>query len=65
MRLSGEPLLQFTADPARTYVIQSSGDLVNWTTIGAPDVDDEDGDFSFTDDSGDGSTTMYYRVITQ
>jgi hypothetical protein len=62
---SGSPLLQFTADPVRNYVVQSSEDLINWTTIGNPEADDADGDFSFQDDLGDGTITEYYRVITQ
>lgn len=61
----GAPLLQFTADPARTYVVQSSADLINWFDIGAPDADDADGDFSFVDDGSDGLSTQFYRILTQ
>jgi arylsulfate sulfotransferase len=61
----GSPLLQFTADPARTYTVQSSADLVNWSELGEPIPDDADGDFSFTDDSSEGLATRYYRVMTQ
>ena len=30
------PLLEFSADPTRSYLIQASTDLTNWTTIGTP-----------------------------
>ena len=62
---SGLPTLQFTADPARTYVVQASSDLVNWSMIGTASPDDETGDFSYQDQAGSGSSARFYRVITQ
>jgi hypothetical protein len=61
----GQPLLEFTADPALNYVVQFSADLVNWLDIGTPFSDDANGDFSFMDESGEGLGAGFYRVITQ
>jgi hypothetical protein len=61
----GATLLQFTADPARAYVVQSSPDLVNWNEIGEASADDEDGDFSYQDEYDIGLPTQFYRVVTQ
>jgi hypothetical protein len=61
----GAALVQFTADPARNYAVQSSPDLVNWTDLGVANPDDADGDFTFEDDSNQGATVQYYRVVTQ
>jgi arylsulfate sulfotransferase len=58
-------LLQFTADPVRTYVVQSSPDLVNWNDIGEASADDEDGDFSYQDEYDIGLAAQFYRVLTQ
>jgi hypothetical protein len=62
---NGQPLLQFSADPVRTYLVQSSDDLVNWNDIGDALPDDPNGDFSYQDTEPDGTTAVFYRVITQ
>jgi hypothetical protein len=61
----GEALLQFTADPVRDYVVQSSTDLANWFDMGTPTLEDEDGDFSYIDTASSGLSTVYYRLVTQ
>jgi arylsulfate sulfotransferase len=62
---AGTPFLQFTADPARSYVVQSSSDLIHWQVIGSALPDDGSGDFSFQDAGGDGNSAEFYRVLTQ
>ncbi len=61
----GEADVQFTADPARTYLVQASADLVNWGDLGAPSPDDADGDFTYQDEYDETLPSQYYRVITQ
>ncbi len=56
--------LEFSGDPARTYVIEASTNLVNWDTIGAPGPS-EGGNFDFQDDQAVEFQERYYRVITQ
>ncbi len=58
--------LEFSADDARTYLVQSSTNLADWTTLG-PALEDaqRDGEYSF-DDAQPGTGAMrYYRVVTQ
>lgn len=65
LQFSGStPDLQFTADPARNYIIQASSDLINWTTIGAPVLEDNDGDFDFQDSDESQPATRFYRIVT-
>lgn len=61
---SSIPSLQFTADPARSYVVQSSTDMISWTTVGTPVQEDDNGDYDFTDYSDDQPTARFYRIIT-
>lgn len=62
----GAPLLEFSADDARTYSIVASTNLVDWTVIGmASESPVQSGDFSFADTQSGGSPTRYYRVETQ
>jgi hypothetical protein len=61
----GQPLLEFTADPVRTYVVQVSEDMINWTAIGQALPDDTNGDFSFQEASADQISAHFYRVLTQ
>jgi hypothetical protein len=58
------PAVQFSADPARSYLIQSSTDLVHWTTIGAPLPEAGTGDYDFTDTIAGESTCSFYRIVT-
>jgi hypothetical protein len=58
------PSLSFSADPTHDYLIQSSTDLMNWTTIGVPVEEDGTGNFDFTDYDEYASESRFYRVIT-
>jgi len=59
------PLLEFSADPTHSYLIQASTDLTNWTTIGTPVQEGGVGDYDFEDLNADQFTTRFYRVVTQ
>ncbi|HVZ61058.1 MAG TPA: hypothetical protein VG892_09765, partial [Terriglobales bacterium] len=62
----GMPLLQFAADDARTYSVQASSDLMDWTDIGAPTEDDgSSGQFEFADVSIADGAVRFYRVVTK
>jgi len=58
------PAVQFSADPTHTYLIQSSTDLVHWTTIGAPVQEAGTGDYDFTDTNEGQSACNFYRIVT-
>jgi hypothetical protein len=63
---SGLPFLQFSADDARTYVVEASTDLVDWEAIGTALEDDQaSGDFYFEDNESSELPVRYYRVLTQ
>ena len=63
---NGVPLLEFSADDTRTYVVEASTNLVDWEAIGtALEDEQQSGDFSFEDDPSDESSARYYRVVTQ
>jgi len=64
-QMSNQLVLQFTADPVRSYVVQSSPDLANWSGIGMATPDDTNGDFSFTDTGITNHSSQFYRVLTQ
>ncbi len=59
------PLLEFSADPTHSYLIQASTDLINWTTVGTPVQAGGVGDYDFEDLYADQYTTRFYRVVTQ
>ena len=59
------PRLEFSADPARNYLIQASTDLINWTTIGTPLQEGGTGDYEFEDLYANQFATRFYRVVTQ
>jgi arylsulfate sulfotransferase len=60
------PTLQFSADPARTYVVQTSTDLASWQTIGTATPDDlVAGGFQFQDTQSVNLPERYYRIVTQ
>jgi arylsulfate sulfotransferase len=59
------PLLEFSADPTHSYVVQASTNLINWTTIGTPVQEGDAGDFIFEDLNGYTFTTRFYRVLSQ
>ena len=58
------PRLEFSADPALSYVIQASTDLTHWTTIGTPVQEGGLGDFDFEDLTANQFTARFYRVVT-
>jgi hypothetical protein len=63
---NGAPLLEFSADDTRTYLIEASTNLVDWGLIGtASEGPAQSGNFSFTDMQSSGSPACYYRVETQ
>ena len=62
----GVPLLEFSADDTRTYVIEASTNLVDWEAIGvAMESKGNTGDYTFEDDQPIEFPTRYYRVATQ
>ncbi len=62
----GAPILEFSADDARTYLIEASINLLDWEAIGvALEDEQESGDFYFKDDQSDEYPIRYYRVVTQ
>jgi hypothetical protein len=56
--------LDFSGDPTRTYIIESSDDLVHWDAIGIAAAEN-DGNFTFDDMVSESSDSRYYRVETQ
>jgi len=59
------PLIEFSADPTRSYLIQASTDLQNWTTIGTPVQEGDVGDFDFEDLNASQFATRFYRIVAQ
>jgi hypothetical protein len=60
----GVPHLQFSGDRFRTYVVEESLDLNNWTEIG--DVEAEDGgNYDWVDANPENAPARYYRVATR
>jgi hypothetical protein len=58
--------LVFSADDARTYLIEDSTNLLDWETLGTPSEDEQqNGDYTFEDDQPNESPAHYYRVVTQ
>ena len=39
--------LEFSADPVQTYFVQTSTDLINWTTIGPAVQEEGTGDYEY------------------
>jgi hypothetical protein len=59
------PYLQFSADPSRSYTVQASSDLINWTDIGVPTQDDDgSGNYSFADFDDGPPQSRFYRIVT-
>jgi arylsulfate sulfotransferase len=59
------PILEFSADPTRNYLIQASTDLRNWTTLGTPVAEGGLGEYDFEDLNANQFTTRFYRVVTE
>lgn len=58
-------LLEFSADPTFSYIVQASTDLTNWTNIGTAVQEGGVGDFEFADLDANQFTARFYRVVTQ
>jgi hypothetical protein len=56
--------LEFSGDPARTYVVEASTDLVNWEAIAIPEPT-ANGDYDLVDPQTTEFQARYYRVVTQ
>jgi len=62
----GVAFLQFSADDARTYLIEASTNLLDWETLGTPsEAEGRTGGYFFEDDQPNDSPARYYRVVTQ
>jgi len=58
--------LEFSADDARTYVVESSTNLADWEAMGVATEDEEvSGNFSFYDFLLEETPARYYRIRTQ
>jgi arylsulfate sulfotransferase len=63
---NGAARLAFSADNARSYIIQASTNLVNWQAVGAAsEVLAQSGNFAFEESSPGGQPARFYRVVTQ
>jgi hypothetical protein len=63
---NGAPRLEFSADDARSYLIEASTNLVDWAAIGAAlESVPQSGDFGFEDGQPLQLPVRYYRVATQ
>lgn len=61
---SGGPLLQFSADPTRTYTVQSSTDLLQWQNLGTPSAGTLPDTFVFQDATANSlAAARFYRVV--
>jgi hypothetical protein len=56
--------LQFSADDARSYVLEGSADLVDWVELGVP-VEDPTSPGDFTFEAPSVLPTRFYRVVTK
>jgi hypothetical protein len=57
------PILQFSADSARTYSIQASSDMAQWEDLGQAESAGN-GNLFFTDFAAAGVPARFYRVVT-
>jgi hypothetical protein len=63
---NGVPVLKFSGDDTRSYVIEASSNLVDWAAIGMPSEDQQKtGEFDFQDIQSNQFQHQYYRVLTQ
>jgi len=56
--------VKFSADPTHDYLIQTSTDLVHWSTIGPATPEPGTGNFDFTDPDASSAISRFYRVGT-
>ena len=54
--------LTFTGIPGQIYLVQASGDLAHWETIGVASETDA-GAFRFDDVGSANATARYYRLV--
>jgi arylsulfate sulfotransferase len=59
------PILEFANDPANSYQVQASTDLINWTNIGTAVESTNAGEYNFSDLQADQYSSRFYRVVTQ
>lgn len=57
-------LLEFSADPTRTYTVQASSDLLQWQDLGPASSSGQPGNYAFEDANAAQYGARYYRVIT-
>jgi len=55
--------LEFSGDPVRTYTVEASSDLAQWTELGEA-VAEGGGEYEFDDTEVDTFSVRYYRVVT-
>ncbi len=58
---SGEFEFNFVGEPGRTYLIEASFDLINWTVLESRE--NSDGNISFRDITAGGVARRFYRVV--
>jgi len=58
------PQLNFTADPAHTYEVQTSTDLIHWVNCGAAEQIGNVGQYGYSDSDESVTATRFYRVAT-
>ena len=61
----GIPVLEFSADPTRHYLVQASTDLKHWKAVGSPTEEGGVGDFDFYDLNANQFQARFYRVVTE
>jgi arylsulfate sulfotransferase len=59
------PVLEFSGDPANSYLVQASTNLMNWTAVGTAVESTNAGEYNFPDPQADQFTSRFYRVLTQ
>lgn len=59
------PVLEFSGDPANTYMVKVSTDLVNWNCLGTATESATAGEYNFPDTQADPFSPRFYRVMTQ
>jgi hypothetical protein len=60
---NAKPLLEFSADPAHAYFVETSADLVHWTNVGEATLE-QSGEFEFQEEYAD-HPARFYRVVTE
>jgi arylsulfate sulfotransferase len=62
----GSTRLRFSADDARSYLVQAATNLFDWETLGSATEDEPPrGDFGFDDEQAGEFPARYYRIVTQ